>query len=282
MEGLWEGQDRETSVASLHCHHHHLPKAIWKEQLWAFKCWSSTNPHLICSRVSAPGVMRNFFRSFGESLMPSEPVSSKGSYSVTWRDSHAFLPPHFCTALCAVLCFLAQAPARPQNLLNTPSSWMTSKIVTSCNFRRPIPNTLMLLLLFSPFFFTKYTNSYIFISNHTVIAFRKDVTCTSPFIPSVWDLPPIRTPPHPTSQYSAVSASGLRACPEQGTSLELKSYRTYGVWVFASLWLQLLFTSICTASRTVPTKRESLHMPPSYAHCLRLYWPASDDQNTGY
>lgn len=146
----------------------------------------------------------------------------------------------------------------------------------------PSPIPWCYFYFFPLFFFTKYTNSYIFISNHTVIAFRKDVTCTSPFIPSVWDLPPIRTPPHPTSQYSAVSASGLRACPEQGTSLELKSYRTYGVWVFTSLWLQLLFTSICTASRTVPTKRESLHMPPSYAHCLRLYWPASDDQNTGY
>ena len=50
----------------------------------------------------------------------------------------------------------------------------------------------------------KYTNSCIFTSNHSVIAFRKDTMSNSPFISSVWDLPLIPTPPHPTSQNSAV------------------------------------------------------------------------------
>ena len=42
-----------------------------------------------------------------------------------------------------------------------------------------------------------------------------------------------------------------------------------------SLWLQLLFTSMYRASRTIPTKRESYPSPS-------FYGPASDDQNIGY
>ena len=79
-----------------------------------------------------------------------------------------------------------------------------------------------------------------------------------------------------------VSAGGVRACPErQRISLELKSYGIHGLWVFTSLWLQLLFTSTCNASRTVPTKNPFVHLLPILT-VSSLCGPASDDQNTGY
>lgn len=107
-KGTIKNSDREISVASVHCHHHHLPKAIWKETLSAFKGWSSKNPHLgISGQVGGIG--------------------------------------HRCACIC-------------------------------------------------------------------------------------------------------------------------------GVWVFTTLQLQLLFTDVCRASRTVPTKRESLRLPPSDAHWLQFVW----------
>nr|XP_031534970.1 probable sodium-coupled neutral amino acid transporter 6 isoform X1 [Vicugna pacos] len=79
------------------------------------------------------------------------------------------------------------------------------------------------------------------------------------------DLPSMPTLPHPTSQDSTVhlvNVGSLRACLRRGRiSFKLKSYGLCGLWVFTSLWLQLLVTSMCRASRTVPTKRESLPVP---------------------
>ena len=193
-QGMIQNGNRKTLCLCFDFQHHLSNKNIMRI-LSPFECQSCKSLHFICSKVLAPGSLKNCSGVWGNSSCPQillRPLVSRGA-------PHEFLPPHFCPN--HISFFFPQARPLSQNLT---SSGRTSESMTLCDPLCPIIQKIHPQHLHVLFNFFKLQNIHIILYlclgtlsqplGKILIRSIRQIPSTRLFTSSIQDLPPTPTP----------------------------------------------------------------------------------------